>query len=210
MCGLVGNHETRADCAERVISHTRKRAGIPLKESWVALCAIIALVLGPSTLAIFVTCEVNNENQPSDRQLTANFSSHEGRFDELVQMLASDRPSLVAKESTGVNLATVARLDKDAARVRMYRDLLREISVADLRYFPSTGKLSLVPDGQENVERPLKSYLYLPHAQPQSLVQHHGYNWREPGLSIIAGDRRLKGRWFIHHEMTLEVAVTPY
>jgi hypothetical protein len=210
MCGLVGHHETRADCAERIIPRTRKRAGVASKESWVALCAIIALVLGPATLAIFVTYDVNNENQPSDRQLTANFSSHEGRFDELVQMLASDRPNLVAKKSTGVDLATVAGLDKDAARVRTYRDLLREISVADLRYFPDSGKLVLVPDGQENVERPLKSYLYLPHAQPQSLVQHHGYNWREPGMSIITGDRPLKGRWFIHHEMTIEVAVIPY
>jgi hypothetical protein len=183
---------------------------MPEKESWVALCTIIALVLGPSTLAVFATYDVNKENQPSDQQLMANFSSHEGRFDELVQMLASDRPSLVAKGASGVDLATVARLDSDAARVRMYRALLREISVADLRYFPDSGKVALVPDGQENVERPFKSYLYLPHAQPQSLVQHHGYNWREPGMSIITSDRPLKGRWFIHHEMPIEVAVTPY
>lgn len=180
------------------------------KGSWVAVCIAIALMLGLLTLAVFATYDVNQESQPSDEALTANFFSHEARFDELVQMLAADHPSPTAAGAAGIDLATVAGLDEDAARLRMYRGLLRQISVADLRYFPDSGKLVLVPDGQKNLERPSKSYLYLPHAQPQSLVQFHGYDWRVPGIYIRTGDRPLKGSWFIHHDMTMEVAVAPY
>lgn len=175
-----------------------------------ALCAAIALVLGPSTLAVFAAYDVNEENHPSDQELTTNFFSHEARFDELVKMLAADRRSLAAKGAASVDLATVEGLDKGAAPFRMYRALLRQISVADLRYSPDSGELALVPDGQESLDRPRKSYLYLPHAHPQSLIQHHGYNWREPGMSIVTGDRPLKGFWYIHHETTIEVAVSPY
>lgn len=129
---------------------------------------------------------------------------------KLVQMLAADHSSLPAKRTNGIDLATVARLGKSTARFRMYRALLRQTSVADFRYFPDSGKLALLPDGQENLERPATAYLYLPHAKPQSLVQHEGDNWRGPGMHILTGDRPLKGFWFIHHEMTIEVAVSPY
>ena len=193
MCELMENH-----------------GRLPEKVSWVTLCTLIALVLGPSTLAVFATYDVNRENQPSDEQLAIHFFSHEAGFDELVHMLAADHLSLAANRATGIDLAAVARLDKDTARLWTYRGLLRQISVADFRYFPDSGKLALVPDGQENPQRPSKSYLYLPRAQPQSLVQHHGHSWREPGIFILTGDHPLKGRWFIHHETTIRVAVTSY
>lgn len=80
----------------------------------------------------------------------------------------------------------------------------------DFHYLPGSGKLVLVPDGDENVERPSSSYLYLPHAQPQSVTQYHGYTWRGPGSYVFADDRPLKGRWFIHHDATVEVAISPY
>lgn len=175
-----------------------------------AVCTVIALVLGLSTLAVLGIYDVNKENQPSDEALAANFLAHEARFDELVQMLATGHPSPGAEGASEIDLATVARLDKDGARFGIYRGLLRQISVADLRYFPDSGKLVLVPDGEEDLERPSTSYLYLPRAQPQSLVQHHGYGWRGPGVYTLTGDRPLKGFWFIHHDMTIEVAVTAY
>ncbi|MGH8200943.1 MAG: hypothetical protein ACREVO_11365 [Steroidobacteraceae bacterium] len=167
-------------------------------------------MLGPSTLAVFAAYDVNEEKQPSDQELATNFFSHEARFDELAQMLAAHRPSLAAKGATSVDLARVERVDKGAARFKMYRVLLRQISVADLRYFPDSGELALVPEGQENLDQPRKFYLYLPHIHPQSLVQNRGYNWREPGMSIVTGDHPLKGFWYIHHEVTIEVAVNPY
>lgn len=185
MYGLVESHGSRADWAERLTRRTRKRAGIPEKGSWAAVCVAIALVAGLVTLAVFAVYDVNQE-QPSDEELTTNFFAHEPIFDELAQMPAAGHP----------NPAKGA--------------LLRQISVANLRYFPDSGKLVLVPDREENPERPSKSYLYLPHARPQALVQYHGYNWRGPGIYILTGDRPLKGFWFIHHETSMEVAVAPY
>jgi hypothetical protein len=67
-----------------------------------------------------------------------------------------------------------------------------------------------VPGGQQNLERSPKSYLYLPDAQSRSLVQHHGYDWHGPGVYVLSGDRPLKGLWFIHDDMTIGIAVSPY
>lgn len=188
----------------------RKRAGVPGMPSWAAACTVIALVLGLSTLAVLSSYDVNRGNLPSDVKLTANFFSHETAFDELVLMLASDHFSLAAKGPTRIDMEALGRLDTSAVRSMMYRGLLRQISVEDLRYFPYSGKLVLVPDGQENLDRPSKTYLYLPHAQPQSFIRHHGYSWRGPGVYILTSDHPLKGSWFIHHDMTMEVAVAPY
>jgi len=170
----------------------------------------MALVLGVTAFSSLNTYTVNNGNRPSDEELTANFSSREKIFDALVRMLATDRRALSAEGGTAVDLETMARAGTNAVRVRMYRDLLQQISVADFRYFPDSGTLILVPDGQENLERPSKYYLYLPHARAQPLVEYHGYNWRVPGVYVLTGDRPLKGLWFIHHETTMEGAVTSY
>lgn len=180
---------------------------MPGSGSWTVLCGVIALAFGLLTLCAF---DANRGNQPTDEKLETNFLSHESEFDALVQMLAADHPSLTAKGASAVDLRTMAGLDTSGVRLEMYRRLLEQISVADLRYFPGSGKIILVPNGQENPERLSKFYLYLPHALPQSFAQHHGYYWRGPRVDILTGDRRLRGSWFIRHEMTVEVAVTPY
>ncbi|MHB8816622.1 MAG: hypothetical protein ACYDAE_25630 [Steroidobacteraceae bacterium] len=180
------------------------------KGSWVAQCTVFAVALGLGTLAVFAAYDVNRENEPSDEALATNLLSHQAGFDELVQMLQADRLSVAAKGASGIDLATVARLDEDPERFRMYRGLLRQISVVDLRYFPDSGKLILIPAGQDNLDRQSKCYLYLPHGQPRPLVSHHGSDWRMPGMYLRTGDRPLKGNWLIHHEMTVEVAVPPY
>lgn len=207
-CELVEGYEKRSDRAKGVRPRARTSSGAPHNGLWAAIC--IALVVGLVTLSIFGGYEVSQVSRPSDAELTANFFAHETAFDELVRMLAVDYPSLVDKGVTAIDLAKMASLDTKSGRLATYRRLLRQISVADIRYFPDSGKLVLVPTGQENLERPSKSYVYLPHGQPQSFVQHHTYYWRGPGVDMITGDRRLEGFWFIRHEMTIEVAVTPY
>jgi hypothetical protein len=209
MCELVQSRERRADCAEDTASCARNGAVMSDKRSWAPIFSLIAL-LGLSTLGVLAAYDVNQRNRPSDEELTANFFSYETRFNELVRMLDTDRRTLATRGATTVDLAAMAKLGTNAARVDMYRRLLQQISVADLRYFPDSGKIILLPDGQENLERPSKSYLYLRHAQPQHVVQHHGYNWRGPGVCILTGDRPLKESWFIHYDTMIGVAFSPY
>ena len=174
------------------------------------MCAAVALALGLMALAAFSIYDAGRVTRPSDAQLAANFSSHEAGFAELVEMLTADSQHQGAKGEASIDLATVARLAGSAPRLRVYAGLLRQIAVDDFRYFPDSGKLVLVPDGEENRERPSKSYLYLPRAHPQSSARYHGYTWRGPGPYILAGDRPLKGSWYIHHDMTVEVAISPF
>lgn len=182
-----------------------------VSHNWLWAAAFyVALVLGLLTVGVFGTYGINQRSQPGDEQLMSDFFAHEATFDELVRMLSSDAASLGAKGPADVDLTTITKLDAKPLRVGMYRRLLQQISVADLHYFPESGKIILVPDGQENLEQPSKSYVYLPHAQPQPFVQHHGYYWRGPGVDILTGDLPLKAGWFIRHDMTIEVAVTPY
>jgi hypothetical protein len=168
------------------------------------------LLLGSSTLAVLGTHEVDLRNRPSDEELAANFLSHETAFNELVQMLDADRRTLADEGDTPIDFAALSRPDADTARAETYSRLLRQISVADLRYFPDSGKLILLPDRQANLQRPSKSYLYLPHAQPQPVVRHHGYYWRGPGAYVVTGDRPLEGSWFIHYDTMIQVAFSPY
>ena len=182
---------------------------VPHNRLWAA-AFYATLVFGLLTISVFGAYDINQRSQPGDEELMSDFFAHEATFDELVRMLSSDSASLAAKGPAGVDLATMTKLDANSLRVGMYRRLLRQISVADLRYFPDSGNIILVPEGQENLQRPSRSYVYLPHAQPQSFVQHHGYYWRGPGLNILTGDLPLRAGWFIRHDMTIEVAVTPY
>jgi hypothetical protein len=189
---LVQSHAGRVDWAKAITSNC------------------IALMFCLLAFGVFRAYDVSQGNRPGDAALTANFFAHEAAFDQLVQMLSADRRSLAGKGNAAIDLATMARLDANAERLGTYRRLLQQISVADLRYIPGSGKLILVPDGEENPERPSESYVYLPHAQPQSFVQHHGYYLHGPGVDIVTRDSRLKSSWFIRHEITIEVAVTPY
>lgn len=168
--------------------HARNVAVVPHKWSWTA--AFIALMFGPLLIVLFEAYGVDQAGRPSDAELTANFLAHEAAFDQLAQILSTDRGSVTGRGT--------------------YKRLLQQISVADLRYFPDSGKIILVPDGEENQERPSESYVYLPNAQPESFIQHQGYYLHAPGADIVTRDSRLKGSWFIRHELTMEVAVTPY
>lgn len=207
---LLEFRERRADCANDARLPARKAAGRSDTGAWLAICALIALLLGVSALSLFDAYHVNQENQPGDAKLTTNFYSHEAAFDELVRMLATDNTSLGAGSTAAVDLSAMTGLDPSAARIRMYRRLLRQISVADFRYFPDSGKLMLVPDGQDNPRQPSKFYLYLPHGQPQPLLQDAGYDWHGPGIYFVTGDRRLQGSWFIHHDMTVQIIGLSY
>ncbi len=207
---LVEKYERRADYAEATATRKRTGAGTPDKGWWTAICTLIALLLGALTLGAFATRDVDQNSQPSDQELTTSFFSHQAKFDELVQMLATDRSSLAAKGTAAVDLATMARLDANGIRFGMYKGLLQQISVSDLRYFPGSGKLILVPDARKSLQPASKSYLYLPQGRPESLVPYYGYGWRGPGMYILTGDRPLKGGWYIHHDMTIEVVIPPY
>lgn len=206
---LAARYERQTNHAAGATPRARTGARTRDKEWRAAICAMMVLVLGLLTLGAFATHDVVQKSQPNDEELTTRFFSHVAIFDELVQMLATDRPSLAAKGAAAIDLATMGRF-QDAARLGKYRGLLRRISVEDLRYFPASGKLLLVPDGQKNPEHPSESYLYLPFAHTQSLGSHYSYDWRAPGINILTGDRPLKGAWFVHHDTTIEVAVSPY
>jgi hypothetical protein len=208
MYELVEAHERKTDRAKPDTRRTRRRPRVPHEGSWAAIW--IALVLGLLALGVLGADHANRENGPGDEALSSNFFAHEATFDELAQMLSADRRSLAAKGTTAIDLTTIARLDTDAARLETYGHLLQQISVASFRYYPASGRLILVPDGEENAERPSESYVYLPDGRPQSFVQHHGYYLHGPGVDILSGDRPLKSPWFIRHEIAIQVAVSPY
>lgn len=211
MSELAENQGRRVDCSRSIAAGARNGAGTSDKGSWAAaICTVIALGVGLLTLVALATYDVKHGNQPTDEELTTDFFSHESRFDELVHMLDADRRTLASQGATAIDLAAMARLNTKAVRLGMYTGLLQEISVADLRYFPDSGKLILVPDGEKNRERPSKSYLYLGRAQPQPLIQYHGYAWHGPEVYMTTGDSPLRGAWFIHHDMTVVVAFSPY
>jgi len=210
MCELLESRERRAGYAGVAGSRARTGTAASDKRSWAAIWALVALLLGSATLAVLATYEVDLSNWPSDEELTANFFSHETTFNELAQMLERDRRTLAPEGETPIDFATLSRLGASAARVQTYSGLLRRISVVDLRYFPDSGKLLLLPDRRANAQRPSRSYLHLPHAQPQPLVGHHGYTLRGPGVYVVTGDRPLKGSWFIHYDTMIQVAFSPY
>lgn len=210
MCELVASHEQRTDCVEGVTRPGRKRAGASGKRSWMLVSAVVALVLGCYAFFILASRDAHRENRSSDEALTTDFFSHEAKFGELVQMLATDHPSPAAGRATGIGLATVAGADKSGARLRMYEALLRQISVVGIRYFPDSGKLVLVPDGQQSLEQPSRTYVYMPRARTQPWARHYGYSWHGPGVYTLTADRPLAGSWFIHHDTTIEVAISPY
>jgi hypothetical protein len=182
---------TAVDAPMRELGDVRKATGGSHTWSWTA--TFIALMFGPLTLVLFEAYSINQAPRPGDTELRANFFAHEAAFDQLAQMLATDRRALAGK-------GTAAE----------YRHLLQQVSVADLHYHPDSGELILVPDGEENQERPSETYVYLPGAQPESFIRHHGYYLHGPGVDIVTRDSRLQGSWFIRHELTMAVAVTPY
>jgi hypothetical protein len=179
-------------------------------KSWVAVLVLITLFLAPAALTIGATHTISQRNQPSDEELMKNLLAHEAKFAELVQMLDSDCGSLPPGAGESIDLPGLSAV-VSAARMDLYKRLLRQILVADLRYFPGSGKLILLPTAaQTNIGGSSKSYAYMAGGQPQPVVANQGYTWRGPGLYFLAGDRRIKGFWFIHYDTMIMLAFSPY
>jgi hypothetical protein len=211
MCELLDSYDVPANGVEKKMPDIPAVArGSPDRSSF-AVLVLIALFLVPLALTLVAAYSVNRRNRPSDEELTANFLSHEAKFDELVDMLDSERQSLPLGRGESIDLAGLSAVLASAARTDAYKVLLRQISVADLRYFPGSGKLILLPAaGQTNIEGSSRSYVYMMSGRPQSVVVHHGHYWRAPGVHFVTGDRRVKGPWFIHHDTMIVLGFSPY
>jgi hypothetical protein len=179
--------------------------------SWVAVLVLFTLLLTPAALTIVATHTISQRNQPSDAELMENLLAHEKEFDELAHMLDADCRSLPPGAGESIDLAGLSAVVTSAARMDIYMRLLRQIFVTDLRYFPGSGKLILLPAAaQTTIGGSSKSYAYLVGGQPRPVIAHHGYNWRGPGLYFLTGERRVKGFWFIHYDTTTTLAFSPY
>jgi hypothetical protein len=133
------------------------------------------------------------------------------QFNELVAMLDSDCRSLTTAAGESIDLAGLSAVVTSAARKDIYERLLRQISVADLRYFPGSGRLILLPAAAPtDIQGSSKSYVYMAGGQQQPVVAHPGYNWRGPGVHFLTGDRRVEGFWYIHYDSMITLAFSPY
>jgi hypothetical protein len=125
-------------------------------------------------------------------------------------MLESDREalSLAGPVVERTNLGPVAA---NSARIGHYESLLSKIGVRNFRYFPRSGTLILpVSEQSDSLPGYSKSYRYVLQDEPQGVVSHRGYGWRGPGIYVLTGDIRIKGQWFIHHDTTLGIGLSPY
>jgi hypothetical protein len=150
-------------------------------------------------------------SHPTDDELTARFFAHESEFESLVQLLDSDRGRLLSLGAESYEFTDFVPTGAGTAHFADYEALLAKIGSANFRYFPRSGNLTLPasrsPDAFAEAK---KSYLYLSREEPQPLRRHQSDSWRGPGVYFITGDRRIRGRWFIHHDGTLVVAFSPY
>lgn len=211
MCESLDSFDVPASSFENGMSGIPAVAPRTPDRSWVAVLVLIALFLVPLAVTLVADYRVSRSNQPGDEELTANFRSHEAKFDELVEMLDSDRRSLPLGGGESIDLAGLSAVLASAARTDAYKDLLRQISVADLRYFPGCGKLVLLPAaGQTDIEESSKSYVRMMSGCLQPVIAHHGLYWRGPGVYFLAGDRRVKGSWFIHYDTMIALGFSPY
>jgi hypothetical protein len=177
----------------------------------VAAFVLITSILAPAALTTVATHVINQRNQPSDEQLSENLLTHETQFNELVEMLDSDCRSLRPAAGDYIDLAGLSAVVTSAARKDIYKRLLRQISVADLRYFPGSGRLILLPAAAPtSIQGSSKSYVYIAGGQQQPVVAHPGYNWRGPGLHFLTGDRRVEGFWYIHYDTMITLTFSPF
>jgi hypothetical protein len=195
----------------RQMSHDSATVRRSKDRSRVAMIVLITLLLAPVVLTIVAGLTLNQRNGPSDQDLLENLLAHEAQFNELVAMLTSDCRSVPPGAGESIDLAGVSAVVTNAARKDTYERLLREISVTDLRYFPGSGRLVLMPAAAgKNIRGSSKSYVYTADGQPQPAVAQYGYHSRAPGLYFLTGDRRVKGSWFIHYDTVIRLGVSPY
>jgi hypothetical protein len=208
---LASAYEMSASAIMRdvtLLQPERQRA--PDRSSWTAAFVLGALLIVPVALVLLAAHTAHRLSHPSEEELMATFLSHEGDFLELAQMLDSDHKRL-SLAGEAVELSDLGTAGASATRIGHYESLLGSIDVKSFRYFPRSGNIILAV-AERSDRRPgcSMSYRYLPRNEPQRLVYHRGYRWRGPGIYVLTGDRRIKGQWFIHHDTTLGVGVSPY
>jgi hypothetical protein len=168
----------------------------------------------PAALILLAAHAAARASYTSDEELTARFLSHESDFQSLVQSLDSDcRRMPPGAESC--ELGDLAPAGTDTARVEDYRRLLAKISATNFRYFPESGDLILpVSNSGQRFAEAGRFYLYLNHEERAHLLVHRrlrqSYGWRGPAIYFIAGDHRIKGRWFLHYDQTVVAAFPAY
>jgi hypothetical protein len=178
------------------------RADILLLSLLVAVPVILTLCAGYAATA---------RSHPTDDELTVRFFSHESDFQSLVQILESDRGKLLSLGAESYEFTDFVPTGAGTAHLADYKDLLARIGSTNFRYFPRSANLILPASrSPDNFAETEKSYLYLSRGEPQQLRRHQSDSWRGPGVYFVAGDQRIKGRWFIHHDGTLVVAFSPY
>jgi hypothetical protein len=173
---------------------------------------LVSLVAVPPVLTIEAAFVLDRTNHPTVDELASNLLSHEVVFDRLVTMLDVDRRLLPAEGQEVYDLRLLSAVVRDPARVSLYRDLLQQISVSDLAYWPKSGSLMLsLNAGNTGTLGTSKSYLYLPGGRPSPLeASYHADHWRGPGISVLSGDRRVKGDWYVHYDRTVVFGAAPY
>ena len=182
------------------LAHTRRA---------LSTSVLVALLLGPVAAALWAKYTVGQLDVPGDQALAENFFAHEKSFAELVLMLNADRAELSQARAGAIDLAALKKV-LEHARAEKYVADLNTTSVADLRYFPDSGRLVLLPKGTSpDIAVEAKYYLYLARGEPEPSARYDSH-WRGPGTYILSGDRPLKQSWFIHHNATISVVLSPY
>jgi hypothetical protein len=197
-------------CSRRltVTSHAREMLAALLLSFLVAAALVLSLCDGYAAAT---------RGDPTDSDLTVRFLSHESDFQSLLQVLESDRGRLLSLGAESYELSDFVRTGTGTSHLADYKGLLAKIGATNFRYFPRSGKLILPDRGSlDSSAQTSRPYLYLNHEETSSgerqPLRHYqgGDSWRGPGVRFVTGDKRIKGRWFIHHEGTLVVAFAPY
>jgi hypothetical protein len=198
------------NCTTRgvTVAH-RSRRPLANRSSWSDVLLLSLLVAVPAAIVALSGYSSARAGNPSDYDLTARFLSHQADFEALPQMLDSDRASLPL---AGGPFDLADLMKAGAARSHDYRTLLAKIGAANVRYFPRSGNivLPLAQPSEHFFPDTKKAYLYLNREKPQPLPNHPSYARTGPGIYFVTEDNRIKGKWFIHHDGTLEVAFLPY
>jgi hypothetical protein len=176
----------------------------------IGVLVLSLFVVVPAVVVLTAFFAVNRGYPPTDEELTARFLSHEADFEALRRMITSD----CARVQLGVKpceLADLMRVSGGTVRETGYERLLGRIGVTSFRYSLRSGDLVLpIARSGESRAGSEESLRYLDHEEPQAILRHQSHSWRGPGIYIVTGDRRIKGRWFIHHEGSVVIAFAPY
>ena len=198
------------NCTTRgvTVAH-RARRPLANRSSWTEVLVLSLFIAVPATFVAISGYSAARGGTPSDDDLTARFLSHQTDFETLPQMLDTDRARLPQADGP-FDLADLMAVG--AARNHDYRGLLAKVGAANIRYFPLSGNivLTLANSNDHFFADPKKSYLYLNREQPKPLPNQPSYARSGPGIRFVTETHRIKGKWLIHHDGTLQVAFLPY